>query len=384
MEMKRNLTVMYAISFLQGMVFYGPIATLHRQAQGVSVFQITLIESISLALTILLEVPWGVLADKIGYRKTMIACSCLYFLSKLVFWQATGFAGFLLERLILSVVLSGFSGVDVSILYLSCEGEDSQKVFGIYDSAGMVGLLAAAGLFSLTVRDNYSLAAFLTVVSYGAAALLTFSLKEVRGEEKGGTREESIRETLKNTLRNRTLLLFLVAAALLSEAHQTITVFLNQLQYTRCGLSSAAMGVVYMAATLLGLLGFFSAAVTKRLGTLASFCLFCGLAAASCLVLALTSQAIPSVLAILTLRLSNTLFQPFQAELQNRQIRTKNRATALSVHSMLISLVAVGANLVFGALSDWYLPAAFSFGAGICTLSLVLFRVWYGRNRHTA
>lgn len=38
MEMKRNLTVMYAISFLQGMVFYGPIAALYRQAQGVSVF----------------------------------------------------------------------------------------------------------------------------------------------------------------------------------------------------------------------------------------------------------------------------------------------------------------------------------------------------------
>ena len=56
---------MYAIAFLQGMVFYGPVATLYRQAQGVSVFQITVIESISLILCILLEVVWGVVADRL-------------------------------------------------------------------------------------------------------------------------------------------------------------------------------------------------------------------------------------------------------------------------------------------------------------------------------
>ena len=91
--MKKNLYVMYALALLQGMVFYGPIATLYRQAQGVTVFEITVIESISLALGILLEIPWGMIADKIGYRKTMIFCSSLYFISKIVFWQATGFGG---------------------------------------------------------------------------------------------------------------------------------------------------------------------------------------------------------------------------------------------------------------------------------------------------
>ena len=70
--MKKNLYILYGIALLQGMVFYGPIATLYRQAQGVSVLEITIIESISLALSILLEVPWGVLADRIGYRRTMI------------------------------------------------------------------------------------------------------------------------------------------------------------------------------------------------------------------------------------------------------------------------------------------------------------------------
>lgn len=65
MKDKKNIYLLYAISFLQGLVFYGPVATLYRQAAGVSVFQITVIESISLALCIALEMPWGLVADRI-------------------------------------------------------------------------------------------------------------------------------------------------------------------------------------------------------------------------------------------------------------------------------------------------------------------------------
>ena len=158
--------MIYAIALLQGMVFYSPVATLYRQAQGVTVFQITVIESISLGLGIVLEIPWGVIADRIGYRKTTIFCSAIYFLSKIVFWKATGFGGFLAERIMLSVVIAGLSGVDSSIIYLSCRKEsDCQKAFGIYNSMGMVGLLISAAVFSVWIQDNYALAGFLTVIS---------------------------------------------------------------------------------------------------------------------------------------------------------------------------------------------------------------------------
>lgn len=374
--MRKNLYIMYAIALLQGMVFYSPIATLYRQAQGVTVFQITVIESISLALGILLEVPWGVVADKIGYRSAMIFCSGLYFVSKLIFWQATGFGGFLAERIMLSVVLAGFSGVDSSILYLSCGGADSQKVFGIYNSLGMVGLLIAAAVFSVFVGDNYGLAGLLTVISYGLAALLSLGITEVKQPKSDQVQPESFQTTVQKTFHNRTLLLFLIAVALLSETHQTITVFLNQLQYERCGLPSSAIGFVYLIATLLGLLGVYSSAVTKRVGLSRSLTLFCGLAIGSCLVLGLTRHALPSVMGIFTLRICDTLFQPFQAEIQNRQVKSANRATALSVYAMFMDGIAIGTNLIFGALSDWSLPSAFFFGGGICTLSLILFSLW--------
>ena len=350
---------MYALAFLQGMVFYGPVATLYRQAQGVTVFEITVIEGISLALWGLLEIPWGILADRIGYRTTIVFCSGLYAVSKVVFWLADGFTGFLVERIMLSVVSAGFSGVDSSMIYLSCQGKDPQKAFGIYNSLGMAGLLTAAGVFTLFVKDNYSLAGFLTVISYGAAALLSFGLTEVRRPEKEKRRTETIRVTLKQMFHNRSLILFLIGAAFLSEVHQTITVFLNQVQYERAGLQSSTIGLIYIIAAVLGMAGACSAAITGKTGIIRGLFLFSMLSGVSCIVLAMTSDALLSVAGILTLRISYSLFQPLQEKLQNQYVKSEDRATELSIHSMMINCVAIGMNLAFGALADWNLPGAF-------------------------
>lgn len=368
---------MYAIALLQGMVFYGPVATLYRQAQGVTIFQITVIESISLALCLLLEIPWGIVADRIGYRRTMIFCCILYFLSKLVFWRAASFAAFLLERVMLSVVIAGLSGVDTSILWLSCEKEESQRAFGIYNSLQTAGLLFAALVYSTAIGDRYRLAGFLTVISYGLAALLSLGLKEVRPEKTRAFRPEELRMLLRRVLSDKSLLLLLVGTAFFSEAHQTVTVFLNQPQYVRCGLQPSAIGYLYLAATLAGTCGVFSSRLTRKAGVPRMVGLLFAAAALACVVLALTGSAWLSALGILTLRISFSLFQPLQTELQNRQITVVDRATALSVNAMTMDCVGVGTNVVFGALAERSLPLSFLFGAALCLTGGVLFALWF-------
>ena len=377
--MKRNIYLLYAMTFLQGMVFYGAISTLYRQAQGVTIFQITLIESISYALCIALEVPWGVVADRIGYKRTMVICCWLYFLSKIIFWQASDFGSFLAERVLLSVVIAGLSGVDTSILYLCAGPENSQHVFGVYESLGMAGLLTASAVYTLFVGENYRLAALLTVFSYGAAALLSLGLTEVHPAPAQAKERESFAATLRSTLTTPGLLVFLLAVGLLTEVHQTVTVFLNQLQYERCGMDSTAIGAVYIAATLLGLCGVWSAAFTRRTGARRAAVLFCLVPALACAVLVATDRATLSVGGIWLLQLSNSLFQPFQTQLQNRQVRTRNRATALSIHAMIIDGVAIVGNLAFGALAQWDLRLAFGFGAAAGLAALGLLVCWRRR-----
>lgn len=375
MKNNRNIRLMYAIALLQGMVFYGSIATLYRQAAGVSVFQITLIESISLALALALEVPWGILADRIGYRRSMILCCGLYFVSKIVFWQADSFGGFLAERLMLSVVCAGLSGLDVSILYLSCPEEESHRVFGIYNNLGMAGLLAASAVYAVFVGENYRLAGLLTVFSYGAAAVLALFLREVRSSQPrpAGRQLAEFKVLLGQLVRNPRLLFLVLGAAFLNEAHQTITTFLNQVQYTRAGLSASAIAVIYVVMTLLGLCGGFSARLTGWLGEKYTGAVLLALAAMACLTLTLTCGPVLSVAAILLLRVCHSLFTPLQTTLQNRQVRTADRATALSLNALLMDLVAVFTNLVFGRTADFALPLAMGFGFALCAAGLVLY-----------
>ena len=373
MPKNRNIGLMYAMALLQGMVFYGPVATLYRRAAGVSLGQIALMESVSLALAMALELPWGVLADRIGYRRTLVLCSVLYFVSKLIFWQARGFGGFLLERVLLSVVLAGLSGVDTGFLYLSCPPEKAQRVFGVYNNMTTAGLLLASGVYTLWVGENYRLAGLLTAVSYGLAGLLALGLREVPRE----AREErpaagAFHEALRGLFRDRRLLPFLVGVALVNEVHQMVTVFLNQPQYVRAGMSGREMGAVYIAVTLCGLLGGFSARLTGRIGAGRALALLFAVPLAGCLVLARTASPVLSVVSIAALRVSFSLLQPLQTQFQNRAVTGPDRAAALSANALLMDSVGAAVNLALGRAADGSLSGAFLLSAGLCLGALVL------------
>lgn len=372
--MKRNLYLLYTISLLQGMVFYSSVATLYRQAVGVTIFQITLIESISLILTIAFELPWGVFADRIGYKRTFVICNMLFFVSKIIFWQAESFFGFLSERILLSVVISGLSGVDSSILYLSCKKKDVQRAFSIYQSLGTVGVLAAAGIYAVFVGEDYRLAGFLTMISYGAAAILSLGTREVKPEEE---REKvnlrKVLAVLKEMVSNRRLLLLVVAGAVLGQVNQTITVFFNQLQYVNAGMSPRAISVSYMIVTISGMAGVFSAGLSKRIRPIKFGVLCFGGSSVACVLLAFTDNPWSSVLAVVLISVFFNLFNPLYGEQENAAIDTKDRATALSMNAVIADLIAVVTNLIFGKLAELDLSAAMGFGAMLCVTGLIMY-----------
>ena len=376
-RMKTNIRLFYAIALLQGMVFYGPIATLYRQARGLSVFDITLIESISLIVMIVLEVPWGCITDKIGYKNTLILCNLLFFISKIVFWKANGFPLFLLERLMLSVILSGLSGCDSAFLYLCAGEKESQRVFGIYDAMGTAGLIFASMLFSLVVRNDYSLSAALTIVSYSLAAVLTLFLTEVKSDmPEYADPKARLKEILLSVTESKKFLLFLIAAALIAESSQTITVFLNQLQYLASGIPSRHMGYIYILVTVSGLLSAYSSKFTAWLGEALTAKLLFLLAGMACLFMTLFTNPVISVLGIIILRISSSVFIPLSRSIQNRQVNVSCRATILSVYSVSMNIMGTGTNLVFGKLADIGIHFAMAAGTLFCFAGLILYSLW--------
>lgn len=372
---KRNIYLLWGIALLQGMVFYAPVATLYRQAAGLGIFHITLIESISLWLTICLEIPWGWAADRIGYKKTMLICCFLYFVSKIVFWQAEGFCGFLLERILLSVVCAGLSGVDSAVLYLSSGEEDSHRIFSIYENLGQLGILLAAGIYALWVGDRYRLAAFLTVLSYGAAAVLSFGLQEVshKPEREEVSSGGKLFFVLRKQIANPRVLLLLAAVGLLNGSHQTITVFLSQLQYVRAGMKQEEISLAYILVNLVALAGGFSAVLRSKTGAKTMGTGLFILASVSCVTLGVFPLPLLSVLAVVLLRLSFSLLQPLQMDLQNKLVTIRDRATALSMNAVVLDGLGIFLNLLFGKLAQENLSGAMYLGAVLCIIGAWLY-----------
>ena len=374
MHSKKNIIIMLCISLLQGMVFYGSIATLYRENAGIGIFEITIIESVSLIMSLAMELPWGLLADRIGYKTTMVVCSVLFFISKLIFWKADSFSAFLAERLLLAFVVSGLSGVDASVLYLSAGEERSQRVFGWYDAAGTAGLLLSTLLYALLVGSNYRLAAQLTVYTYGAAALLSLLLEEVRPVLKEKTSPlAAFRSSVQAFRHTRGLLPLVLCGALLGTAVQNVSVFLNQLQYVRCGMTPSVIGFCALATMAAGLCGPLSEPLTRRFREHTfgqSMLLLCVLA---CLALAITSSAILSVIAVTVLCGASALFMPLSATLENRMVVSDDRATALSVNALIFDGIAAAADPVIGRLAEKSLSGTMMLCAALCMGAMICF-----------
>ena len=369
---KRNLYLLCAITCLQGMVFYAAVATLYRQAAGLSVFEITAIEGVSVALSMALEIPWGWAADRLGYRRVMILCNALFLVTKVIFWQAESFGGFLVERLLLAVVISGLSGVDASMLYLSAPPEDAQRNAGWYFAAGEAGVLLSGLLYTAFLSGQYRQTALWTVVSYAAAAVLTLFLQEVRQEEARKQREPLLK-LAGSHFRVPGMLALVVCAALFSETVHCVTIYFNQLQYLRCGLSDRAIGTAFLIASLAGLCGPLSARLTRRLGQQPmGRCLL--LSSALCMgLLTVTRSGWLSILLITLLTALAALFAPLAGTLENALVATNDRATALSLNAMVSDSLIVLLDMGLGRAADASLPLALGLCGAACLVSAGIF-----------
>lgn len=371
-ENSRPLRLMYLIAFLQGMVFYGPIATLYRTAAGVTVGQIALIESVSYLLMLLLELPWGLVTARIGMKNTLAVSCGLYFVSKVVFWRAESFAGFLAERVILAMVLTGFSGCDTACLCRWAGEEDAQKVLGRYDAWGMAGLLAASGVFSGFLGGKYRLAALLTVASYGAAALAALFLDPVPLEAPDrAPAGEQLRVLWRDLRRDPRFFLFLLACACLSESCQLCTVFFCQPLYRRAGMPEPVMGLWHALTTAAGLAGAFSHRVFRLGGERRWGPALCLAGAVLCGTLALSPWGSLCGLSAVLLRAVSALFQPCAAARKNRRARGGPRSVLLSGYAMVGSLGSGGIDFALGRAADRSLT-----GAALACGCLCLLAAW--------
>ena len=378
-KISRNIPLMYAICFFQGIVLYASISTLYRQARGLSLAEYAIIDGLCYLFQLAFEIPFGMLADRIGYKKTLVFSNGLYLISKIIFWQAFGFTDFLLERLFFSMALAGLSGLDVSILYLSYGKIDSQKIFGRYSAFGTAGMLTGCLIFTLFLSTNYSATALGTVISYGIAFFLSFFVTDVRDT---GPKEDkpSLRRLLdvcKITLTDKRFLLFILGDALLGYGTWAVSVMLNQGKYISLGMTEQHIGMIELAFAGLALTAAWSALLTKKLGFKRFFVLGIGTVAVSTLIMGITGNVWIAVLCGAMIELAYGLVQPLINDLYSKRVTVSDRATQLSVYAMIGEGFSFGLSFLMSLIAGGSMLAPFLFSSALCVAGIMLFLICY-------
>ncbi|WP_195430531.1 MFS transporter [Clostridium sp. D46t1_190503_E9] len=370
MNIKRNIYLMNLIVFLQGFVFYAPIATVLRENRGLSLSQIFLIESISMVLIVVLEMPWGIFADKFGYKNTLIISNFIFFISKIIFFKANSFVMFLFERVLLSIAISGLSGCDYSLIYLSINDEEnSEKIFARYEWFSTIGFLIGSIISTYIVNISMDLAAYYTIIPYGVAFLMSLFIVDIKTEI---VKKESIKDNFKFVISNKSMIIFIVGTSLISEVVQSITVFLNQGQYIKSGIDIKYFGVLLVAIQVMKLISLKSYKLSNILGQKKSIVFLIIVILVNSFILIIVDSPVLSFLCIALIAISMAVMEPMIIDIKNKSIISKNRATILSIYSMIGSIISASINPVIGFASNSSLENGLTICSLIAMTSIVL------------
>lgn len=112
------------MSFCGGLVFYAPVSLLIRTSKGITIEQFFILQIILSFVTLLGEIPTGVIVDKIGYKKSLVLSQCLLTIARAMFLVADTMSWFVAEAVLEGIAFCFQSGTDSAYLY-SVSGDDN-------------------------------------------------------------------------------------------------------------------------------------------------------------------------------------------------------------------------------------------------------------------
>ncbi len=379
--MKRNLYLMYITAFLQGLVFYGPVSLLFRIERGLSVGEFFFLDFLLTIIGIVTEVPWGYFADKYGYKKTLVISYSLFFLSRLALLFCNGFNDFLGQTILMAISLSGISGCDIAFLYNSCRSENKEKVFGRYSASGSFAFFLASICSYFIISKSMGFAVFLTVIGYGLSVIMICFTKDIDIEKSSDKKDISIKKCFKNLKSIKHIFIFVIATTVIADISYGISINLGQLHFKGIGLEIKYLGYISAFSELLGMLYCKTYILSNKFGQYKTLkAMIMGMLI--CIgILIFTKSIFVSIIAIVGLSGLISMISPIVLDIKNKSI-SKNRATMLSVYSMVGSVASAFISIAIGFCADIYLKYAFMIcfvimGIGLCGVYLYISKEKY-------
>ena len=138
-----NIYLLYILKFSKWFMLFMPIIVIFFQENGLNMQQIFILKSLNAITVVVMEIPSGYLADRLGRRKTLLLGALLSFGGFLAYSVAHDFFMFLVAELFIGLSMSFISGADSAMLYDSLQSLERKN-----DYAKQEGRITSLGNFS--------------------------------------------------------------------------------------------------------------------------------------------------------------------------------------------------------------------------------------------
>ena len=235
------------VCFLNGLVFFAPVALLVRTQAGVSEHIFFLLQALLSGVIFLGEIPTGFITDKIGYRKSLILAQVLLFGARsllLAAFVSRSLALFVVEAVVEGIAACFTSGTGSAYLY-ALYGENGYLAKTAhaenFGTAGfIISTVAYAGIYKISGMEGLLIT---TVVTNIIAVVCSFFLRSESSKTVIADRKEV---QILAVFKNKKAFLFVISLAIFSIAWLLINFFYVE-KLENCGLPVEWMSLIILS-----------------------------------------------------------------------------------------------------------------------------------------
>lgn len=235
------------VCFLNGLVFFAPVALLVRTQAGVSEHVFFILQALLSGVIFLGEIPTGFITDKIGYRKSLILAQVLLLGARsllLAAFVSRSLVLFVVEAVVEGIAACFTSGTGSAYLY-ALYGENGYLAktahAGNFGTAGfIISTVAYAGIYKISGMEGLLIT---TVVMDVIAVVCSFYLRSESSKTVIADRKEV---QILAVFKNKKAFLFVISLAIFSIAWLLINFFYVE-KLENCGLPVEWMSLIILS-----------------------------------------------------------------------------------------------------------------------------------------
>lgn len=366
MQIRSQILKLYFFEFLTSFRITDAIWVFLLIHRGFNLAQVGVAEAVFHLVSFCCEVPSGMAADLLGRRRTLFCSGILVTVSCVCMLAIDNFFGVLLSMIFNALSYNLTSGTDQALLYDSLLAAGQQERYLAVSSRQSVLCrvsFAVSGLSSFwAVAAGWQVCYVLTAVLGLASSLLAAALHEPLVTDAQKARAARALRELPHRLavhfqqsfcflrKNPRAACIMLSTAGVSTANY-MTLMLLQDYLPTIGLPAGAIGIPLLLIDLLGSVGVWLAPRAAKKRTFFALAMLCIVFAGAGTLLAAAGFAPLSIVGAALAAVFDGMLDTASGAALNDTLPSDQRATLLSVSSMLYSLLMIAASPLSGAVS---------------------------------